>query len=52
MAEEAGKAAQEMPTRAPDTMGTMVSLGLGLIAVIALIYGCAWIIRRMNGMTG
>ncbi|WP_203300343.1 flagellar biosynthetic protein FliO [Marinobacter sediminum] len=51
-AEEAGKAAQEMPTRAPDTMGTMVSLGLGLIAVIALIYGCAWIIRRMNGMTG
>ncbi|WP_286220200.1 flagellar biosynthetic protein FliO [Marinobacter apostichopi] len=51
-AEEAGKAAQELPTRAPDTMGTMVSLGLGLIAVIALIYGCAWIIRRMNGMTG
>lgn len=51
-AEEAGKATQEMPTRAPDTMGTMVSLGLGLIAVIALIYGCAWIIRRMNGMTG
>lgn len=52
-AQEAGKqAAQELPTRAPDTMGTMVSLGLGLIAVIALIYGCAWIIRRMNGMTG
>lgn len=51
-AEEAGKAAQELPTRAPDTMGTMVSLGLGLIAVIALIYGCAWLIRRMNGMTG
>lgn len=51
-AEEAGKAAQELPARAPDTMGTLVSLGLGLIAVIALIYGCAWIIRRMNGMTG
>ena len=51
-AEEAGTAAQEMPTRAPDTLGTMVSLGIGLIAVIAIIYGCAWIIRRMNGMTG
>lgn len=51
-AEEAGKTAQELPARAPDTMGTLVSLGLGLIAVIALIYGCAWIIRRMNGMTG
>jgi len=51
-AQEAGKTAQEMPARAPDTMGTMVSLGIGLIAVIAIIYGCAWIIRRMNGMTG
>jgi len=51
-AEEAGKTVQELPARAPDTMGTLVSLGLGLIAVIALIYGCAWIIRRMNGMTG
>ena len=22
------------------------------MAVVAVIYGCAWIIRRMNGMTG
>ncbi len=51
-AEEAGKAVQEGPARAPDTLGTMVSLGIGLVAVIALIYGCAWFIRRMNGMTG
>lgn len=40
------------PIRSPDTLGTIVSLGLGLVAVIAVIYGCAWIIRRMNGMTG
>lgn len=50
--ETATKAAQESPTRAPDTLGTILSLGLGLVAVIAVIYGCAWIIRRMNGMTG
>ena len=38
--------------RAPDTLSTLVSLGLGLLAVIAIIYGCAWLIRRMNGLTG
>ncbi|MBW4933705.1 flagellar biosynthetic protein FliO [Marinobacter sp. F4206] len=52
LAEEASRAAQEAPVRAPDTMGTVISLGIGLLAVIAIIYGCAWIIRRMNGMTG
>lgn len=31
---------------------TTVSLGLGLVAVVSVIYGCAWIIRRMNGMAG
>jgi flagellar protein FliO/FliZ len=46
------KAAPDSPVRAPDTLGTIVSLGLGLVAVVAVIYGCAWIIRRMNGMTG
>ncbi|MBW7470361.1 flagellar biosynthetic protein FliO [Marinobacter sp. M216] len=51
-AEETVKAEQSAPVRAPDTMGTLVSLGVGLLAVIAIIYGCAWIIRRMNGMTG
>lgn len=38
--------------RAPDTLSTLVSLGLGLLAVIAIIYGCAWLVRRMNGLTG
>ncbi len=31
---------------------TMLSLGVGLLAVIAIIFGCAWIVRRMSGMTG
>ncbi|MBU2875621.1 flagellar biosynthetic protein FliO [Marinobacter salexigens] len=55
-AEETAKAAQSAPAKmagnAPDTLGTLLSLGVGLLAVIAIIYGCAWIIRRMNGMTG
>ncbi|MCM0611534.1 flagellar biosynthetic protein FliO [Marinobacter sediminum] len=52
LAQDGGGPAQAEPVRAPDTIGTIVSLGIGLVAVIALIYGCAWIIRRMNGMTG
>lgn len=53
LAQEAGKAAETAePVRAPDTIGTFVSLGVGLVVVVALIYGCAWIIRRMNGMSG
>jgi flagellar protein FliO/FliZ len=54
LAQQAARAgaAPDSPVRAPDTVGTLVSLGLGLVAVIAVIYGCAWIIRRMNGMTG
>ena len=50
--ETAKTVAPDSPVRAPDTVGTIVSLVLGLVAVIAVIYGCAWIIRRMNGMTG
>ncbi|WP_417566128.1 flagellar biosynthetic protein FliO [Marinobacter sp.] len=50
--ETASTTAPASPVRSPDTLGTIVSLGLGLVAVIAVIYGCAWIIRRMNGMTG
>ncbi|MGC8119396.1 flagellar biosynthetic protein FliO [Marinobacter sp. VGCF2001] len=38
--------------RAPDTLATVMSLGVGLLAVVAVIYGCAWLIRRMSGMTG
>lgn len=35
-----------------ETLGAMVSLGLGLLAVVALIFACAWLLRRMNGLTG
>ena len=53
MAEPAAPQAQlSGATRTPDTLSTLVSLGLGLLAVIAIIYGCAWLIRRMTGMTG
>ncbi|QSP94398.1 flagellar biosynthetic protein FliO [Marinobacter salinisoli] len=53
LAEEAGKPVVKAPvTGAADTVGTLVSLGLGLLAVVAIIYGCAWMVRRMNGMTG
>ncbi|HEY9121143.1 MAG TPA: flagellar biosynthetic protein FliO [Marinobacter sp.] len=37
---------------APDTLVTMLTLGVGLLAVLALIFGCAWIVRRMGGMSG
>lgn len=54
MAEPAAPQAQLVSgaTRTSDTLSTLVSLGLGLLAVIAIIYGCAWLIRRMTGMTG
>ena len=52
MAEETAKTIQSSPGGTPGTLGTLLSLGAGLVAVIAVIYGCAWIIRRMNGMTG
>ena len=54
LAEETA-AAGEIATsggRAPDTVATILSLGAGLLAVVAIIYGCAWLIRRMGGMTG
>lgn len=52
LAQEAGNDLPEKAVRAPDTLATLISLGAGLVAVVAVIYGCAWIIRRMNGMTG
>lgn len=51
-AEEVAAPAGEAARNAPDTVGTVMSLGLGLLAVVAVIYGCAWLIRRMSGMTG
>nr|WP_228260838.1 flagellar biosynthetic protein FliO [Marinobacter orientalis] len=50
-AQEQETPAQEV-TSAPDTLITMLTLGVGLLAVLALIFGCAWIVRRMGGMTG
>lgn len=50
-AQEQETPAQEA-TSAPDTLITMLTLGAGLLAVLALIFGCAWIVRRMGGMTG
>ena len=52
MAQETVGPAGADSARAPDTLGTILSLGAGLVAVVAVIYGCAWLIRRMNGMTG
>ena len=52
LAQEAGSDLPEKTVQGPDTVATMVSLGVGLVVVVAVIYGCAWIIRRMNGMTG
>ena len=35
-----------------DTFGSLVSLGLGLLVVIALIFGCAAMLKRMSGLHG
>lgn len=48
-------ASEEAPvttSAAADPVGSLASLGLGLAAVIALIFGCAWLVRRMNGLAG
>lgn len=50
--ENASNGSAETAARAPDTLATVLTLGAGLLAVIAIIYGCAWLIRRMTGMTG
>jgi flagellar protein FliO/FliZ len=50
--EEAATAAATATGSAPDTLATMLTLGVGVLAVIAIIFGCAWIVRRMSGMTG
>ncbi|WP_407944032.1 flagellar biosynthetic protein FliO [Marinobacter mangrovi] len=39
-------------TRGADNLTSLMSLGLGLIVVIALIFGCAWLVKRMNGLSG
>jgi flagellar protein FliO/FliZ len=50
--EQAASAAVSSSGSAPDTLVTVLTLGVGVLAVIAIIFGCAWIVRRMSGMTG
>ena len=52
MPETAPAVVSEPATSAPDTVMTMLTLGVGLFSVIAIIFGCAWLVRRMSGMTG
>lgn len=54
VAEESSSQAAGKPAadNASDTLISMATLGLGLLAVLALIMGCAWLVRRMNGLTG
>ncbi len=37
---------------APTSLTSLITVGVGLIAVLAIIFGCAWVVRRMNGLTG
>lgn len=36
----------------PMATGNLVQMGLGLIAVLMLIVGLSWVVRRMGGVTG
>jgi flagellar protein FliO/FliZ len=44
--------AAQPPALEPLAGGGLVQLALGLLAVIALIVGLAWMMRRMGGLTG
>lgn len=35
-----------------DAIASLATLGIGLLVVVGLIFGCAWLVRRMNGLTG
>ncbi|WP_165856675.1 flagellar biosynthetic protein FliO [Marinobacter sp. JSM 1782161] len=45
-------AAEAATSNGPDSLGSLLTLALGLLAVIALIFGCAWLVKRMNGLSG
>jgi flagellar protein FliO/FliZ len=45
-------ASQSLTGGGPDNLVSLLSLGLGLIAVIAIIFVCAWLVKRMNGLAG
>lgn len=42
----------QAPSPVPGAVGSLASLGLGLLVVIVLIFGCAWLVRRMSGLAG
>lgn len=44
--------AQPGVSPAPTSLTSLITVGVGLIAVLAIIFGCAWVVRRMNGLTG
>ncbi|MDX1633478.1 MAG: flagellar biosynthetic protein FliO [Marinobacter sp.] len=44
--------AQRQVTGGSGSLMSLVTLGLGLLAVLAVIVGCAWLIRRVNGLSG
>lgn len=46
------QAQEEGSGQRADSLTSLVTLGLGLLAVIAIIFGCAWLVKRMNGLTG
>lgn len=48
----AGETAAPERPGVPDSVSSLTSLGLGLLAVIGIIFGCAWLVRRMSGLTG
>lgn len=35
-----------------DAIASLATLGIGLLVVVGLIFGCAWLVRRMSGLTG
>ncbi|SDX08572.1 flagellar protein FliO/FliZ [Marinobacter mobilis] len=48
----AAESTPQAPSPVPGAVGSLASLGLGLLVVIALIFGCAWLVRRMSGLAG
>lgn len=39
-------------TSVAGSAGTLISLGLGLLVVLAVIFASAWFVRRMSGLSG
>jgi flagellar protein FliO/FliZ len=52
VARAAESAAPKVPVVEPLAGGSLVQLGLGLFAVILLIVGLGWLMRRIGGLPG